>query len=99
MIAPIVDAPSHDGLLEVLERTLRLLDRVRRVERRPVRVRTEEVRDRAVGGLVGQRARVAGRGDRGRVAVVAAVRREHLALAGEARAMRTRSRWHPRRRW
>ncbi len=76
-------ALERDDLLEVRERTLGLLLGRVRVERRAVRVRPEEVRDRPVGGLVRPAARVARERDRrGGAAVVAAVHRQHLAPAG-----------------
>ena len=76
-------ALERDDLLEVGERALGLLLGRVGVERRAVRVRAHEVRDRSVGRLVRPAARVAGERDRRRrAAVVAAVHREHLAAAG-----------------
>ena len=73
---------EDDRLFEVRECALGLLLGRVGVERRAVVVGAEEVHDRRVGGLVGPAARVSRQGDRRRrVAVVAAVHREHLALA------------------
>ena len=74
---------ERDDLLEVLERSLALLLGRVGPERRPVGVRTEEVHDAGGAAVVGPAPRVAGHLHRGRgVAVVAAVRREHLVPAG-----------------
>ena len=84
MIAAIVDAPSSVMTCSRWASARSASADLRRgVERRAVRVRPEEVRDRAVGRLVRPAARVARERDRRRgAAVVAAVHREHLAAPG-----------------
>ena len=78
-IAAIVEVPREHGLLEVLERPLRLLLLVRGVEGRAVEERAEEVHDPRAPVVVGPAPRLAGQvGRRRRAPVVRAVPGEQL---------------------
>ena len=81
----LVAALEHDRVAEVLQGPLALLRLGLRVEGRPVGVRAPELHEAGDRRLVVEAAALTGETDRrGRPAVVAAVRRQHLQAAGVA---------------